>query len=299
MSKPPEKADGAFRTIREVADWLVVPTHVLRFWESKFPQIAPVKGPGGRRYYRPEDMRLLGGIKVMLHDQGMTIRAVGQKIDDEGIEPVAALSPELEMPRQPIQRTRRVIRNGEEETSRVVPFERRRPADESAPGKAAHPDQPDAPRTAREAPVPAVDDPAPQPTDAPPEPDLPDTDMPDTAPAPEVPAEPVVTAPPGDETPAPTPPGDTETAPIPGDLPPEPEVADAQPVDPPAEGADIAPPSLELPPLDVATVPPTLAALRLARAAKGVPAPERRRLRRVVRKLRGLIEEIEEELERG
>ena len=62
-----------------------MPTHVLRFWESKFDQIAPVKGAGGRRYYRPEDMRLLGGIKVMLHDQGLTVRGVGQKIDDDGV----------------------------------------------------------------------------------------------------------------------------------------------------------------------------------------------------------------------
>ncbi|MFU8777441.1 MAG: MerR family transcriptional regulator, partial [Roseovarius sp.] len=61
------KAADAFRTISEVADWLDVPAHVLRFWESKFPQIKPVKRAGGRRYYRPADMALLGGIKVLLH----------------------------------------------------------------------------------------------------------------------------------------------------------------------------------------------------------------------------------------
>ncbi|GIT90486.1 hypothetical protein JANAI62_00320 [Jannaschia pagri] len=120
MAKAPEKSDGAFRTIREVADWLGVPTHVLRFWESKFDQIAPVKGAGGRRYYRPEDMRLLGGIKVMLHDQGLTIRAVGQKIEDDGVDPVMALSPEVEMPEGPPARTRRVIRQGDEPATEPV-----------------------------------------------------------------------------------------------------------------------------------------------------------------------------------
>ena len=69
-----EKSPDAFRTISEVADWLDVPTHVLRFWESRFKQIKPVKRAGGRRYYRPSDMALIGGIKVLLHDEGMTIR---------------------------------------------------------------------------------------------------------------------------------------------------------------------------------------------------------------------------------
>ncbi|NBX42908.1 MAG: MerR family transcriptional regulator, partial [Rhodobacteraceae bacterium] len=70
------KSPDAFRTIREVADWLGVAAHVLRFWESKFTQIKPIKRAGGRRYYRPTDMRLIGGIKVLLHDEGMTIRGV-------------------------------------------------------------------------------------------------------------------------------------------------------------------------------------------------------------------------------
>lgn len=89
----PKSAD-AFRTIREVADWLGVPTHVLRFWESKFDQVKPVKGPGGRRYYRPDDMRLLGGIRVLLHEQGMTIRGVQKMIKDGGLEEIEGLSPE-------------------------------------------------------------------------------------------------------------------------------------------------------------------------------------------------------------
>jgi len=72
-----KKARDAFRTISEVANWLDVPAHVLRFWESKFTQIKPVKRAGGRRYYRPADMRLIGGIKMLLHDDGLTIREEG------------------------------------------------------------------------------------------------------------------------------------------------------------------------------------------------------------------------------
>jgi DNA-binding transcriptional MerR regulator len=68
------KSANAFRTISEVAEWLDLPTHVLRFWESKFLQIKPVKRAGGRRYYRPRDMQLIGGLKKLLHDDGMTIR---------------------------------------------------------------------------------------------------------------------------------------------------------------------------------------------------------------------------------
>ena len=71
-----QKSRDAFRTISEVAEWLDGPTHVLRFWESRFSQIKPVKRAGGRRYYRPSDMQVIGGVKTLLHDQGMTIRAV-------------------------------------------------------------------------------------------------------------------------------------------------------------------------------------------------------------------------------
>ncbi|MDG3040361.1 MerR family transcriptional regulator [Roseicyclus marinus] len=91
------KSSQAFRTIREVADWLDVAAHVLRFWESKFPQIKPVKRAGGRRYYRPADMELVGGIKVLLHDRGMTIRGVQKMIREEGVATVSALSPPIDM----------------------------------------------------------------------------------------------------------------------------------------------------------------------------------------------------------
>ena len=90
-----EKSKDAFRTISEVADWLDVPTHVLRFWESRFSQIKPVKRAGGRRYYRPSDMRVIGGVKVLLHDQGMTIRGVQKLFREEGIKHVSGFSPDL------------------------------------------------------------------------------------------------------------------------------------------------------------------------------------------------------------
>jgi resuscitation-promoting factor RpfA len=88
------KAPDAFRTISEVADWLDTPAHVLRFWESKFVQIKPVKRAGGRRYYRPEDMALLGGIKALLHEQGLTIKGVQKILREKGVRHVAALGPQ-------------------------------------------------------------------------------------------------------------------------------------------------------------------------------------------------------------
>jgi DNA-binding transcriptional MerR regulator len=88
MDKSPE----AFRTISEVAEALETPAHVLRFWESRFPQIRPVKRAGGRRYYRPADVALLTGIKRLLHDEGMTIRGVQKILREQGIRLVAGLS---------------------------------------------------------------------------------------------------------------------------------------------------------------------------------------------------------------
>ncbi len=88
------KSTSAFRTISEVSDWLGVPPHVLRFWESKFTQIKPVKRAGGRRYYRPEDMALLGGIRMLLHEQGMTIKGAQKVLREKGIKHVIALGPD-------------------------------------------------------------------------------------------------------------------------------------------------------------------------------------------------------------
>lgn len=87
-----DKSPDAFRTITEVAEWLDTPAHVLRFWESRFPQIKPVKRAGGRRYYRPIDMLLLGGIKKLLHEDGITIKGVQNLLREKGIKHVQSLS---------------------------------------------------------------------------------------------------------------------------------------------------------------------------------------------------------------
>lgn len=87
-----DKSPDAFRTISEVAEHLDTPAHVLRFWESRFPQIKPVKRAGGRRYYRPSDVALLTGIKRLLHDEGLTIRGVQKILRDHGVRQVAGLT---------------------------------------------------------------------------------------------------------------------------------------------------------------------------------------------------------------
>lgn len=87
MDKSPE----AFRTISEVAEVLDVPPHVLRFWETRFTQVKPVKRGGGRRYYRPEDVRLLRGIRGLLYDDGMTIKGVQKILRERGLRHVIGL----------------------------------------------------------------------------------------------------------------------------------------------------------------------------------------------------------------
>ncbi len=89
------KSAEAFRTISEVAEWLETETHVLRFWESKFSQIKPVKRAGGRRYYRPKDMLIIGGIKKLLHEDGLTIKGTQRIIKDQGLDYVSNLSKPL------------------------------------------------------------------------------------------------------------------------------------------------------------------------------------------------------------
>lgn len=86
-----DKSPDAFRTISEVAEVLETPAHVLRFWETRFPQIRPVKRAGGRRYYRPNDVALITGIKYLLHNEGMTIRGVQKMLRDQGVRHVASL----------------------------------------------------------------------------------------------------------------------------------------------------------------------------------------------------------------
>jgi DNA-binding transcriptional MerR regulator len=80
-----DKAPDAFRTISEVADDLDVPQHVLRFWETRFSQIKPMKRGGGRRYYRPDDVDLLRGIRHLLYGEGYTIRGVQRILKENGI----------------------------------------------------------------------------------------------------------------------------------------------------------------------------------------------------------------------
>lgn len=78
------KSADAFKTISEAADSLDLPQHVLRFWETRFPQVKPLKRGGGRRYYRPEDVMLLKGIRHLLYDQGFTIKGVQRILKEDG-----------------------------------------------------------------------------------------------------------------------------------------------------------------------------------------------------------------------
>jgi DNA-binding transcriptional MerR regulator len=87
-----DKAPDAFRTISEVADELDIPQHVLRFWETRFSQIKPMKRSGGRRFYRPDDVDLLRGIRRLLYGEGYTIRGVQRILKEQGIKAVQRLS---------------------------------------------------------------------------------------------------------------------------------------------------------------------------------------------------------------
>ena len=97
-----EKAPDAFRTISEVADDLDVPQHVLRFWESRFRDIKPMKRGGGRRYYRPEDIHLLRGIRHLLYGEGYPSRGVQRILREQGVKFVQAVwrpeAPQLARP---------------------------------------------------------------------------------------------------------------------------------------------------------------------------------------------------------
>ena len=83
------KSQQAFRTISEVSSELDVPAHVLRFWETKFPQIKPMKRGGGRRYYRPEDISLLKGVREMLHVDGYSIKGVQKALREQGVRAIS------------------------------------------------------------------------------------------------------------------------------------------------------------------------------------------------------------------
>ena len=132
----PKSAD-AFRTISEVADWLETPAHVLRFWESKFSQVKPVKRAGGRRYYRPADMKLLGGIKKLLHDDGMTIKGVQKMLRDQGAPYVSDLSQPLGDAADDVE-----IETGTQNSASTAPPQAIAPPSEPEPASAA-PEEPE------------------------------------------------------------------------------------------------------------------------------------------------------------
>ena len=93
-----EKSPEAYRTIREVADSLDLPQHVLRFWETRFPQIRPLKRAGGRRYYRPDDIERLRLIKRLLYDEGYTIKGVQKLFKEQGVQALSSVALPLREP---------------------------------------------------------------------------------------------------------------------------------------------------------------------------------------------------------
>jgi len=101
-SRRQAKSAAAFRTISEVASELEVPQHVLRFWESKFSQIRPLKRGGGRRYYRPEDVTLLRRIRQCLYDDGYTIKGVQRLLREGQLRPADQLEPLADLDSEPI-----------------------------------------------------------------------------------------------------------------------------------------------------------------------------------------------------
>ena len=105
----PRKAAGAFRTISEVADELHIPQHVLRFWETKFPQVKPLKRGGGRRYYRPDDIVLLKRVADLLYTQGYTIKGVQRLLRDGGGRLADDIPPATEAERQAAEAERELV----------------------------------------------------------------------------------------------------------------------------------------------------------------------------------------------
>jgi len=125
----PHKSAEAFRTISEVAIELDVPQHVLRFWESRFVQIRPVKRAGGRRYYRPEDIDLLKGIRALLYGDGLTIRGVQKVLKERGLRHVADLGRgETHSPEPQVQVIEKIVY-----IEKPVPVAASVPAIEAAP----------------------------------------------------------------------------------------------------------------------------------------------------------------------
>lgn len=100
-SRRSRKSENAYRTISEVAGEIDVPAHVLRFWETKFPSVKPLKRGGGRRYYRPADIDALRRIRDLLYDDGLTIRGVQKLLKVHGGNPPAGIASEVALPTPP------------------------------------------------------------------------------------------------------------------------------------------------------------------------------------------------------
>jgi DNA-binding transcriptional MerR regulator len=96
------KGPDAFRTISEAADELNVPQHVLRFWETRFSFIRPMKRAGGRRFYRPQDIAVLRGVKTLLHEDGFTIKGVQKLHKDEGLKRLLSATPGMRVSRRTV-----------------------------------------------------------------------------------------------------------------------------------------------------------------------------------------------------
>ena len=127
------KTAQAFRSISEVCQWLDLQSHVLRFWESKFKEIKPVKRANGRRYYRPEDLALIGGIKVMLHDQGKTIGNVQELLKTKGRKAVELQTPAINFSAQRTPVNPAPVPNAAVQTASETPYTADRLADDIAP----------------------------------------------------------------------------------------------------------------------------------------------------------------------
>lgn len=124
-AKSAKKAQGAFRTISEVADELDVQQHVLRFWETKFSQVKPLKRGGGRRYYRPEDVALLKHIHYLLYTEGYTIKGVQKLLKGQGKNQIAAQQAASETPEEAVtakvqSQAANVAKAQEEAPARVI-----------------------------------------------------------------------------------------------------------------------------------------------------------------------------------
>lgn len=143
-----DKSPDAFRTISEVADDLDLPQHVLRFWETRFAQIKPLKRGGGRRYYRPDDIDLLKGIRHLLYGQGYTIRGVQRILKSDGVRFVQSIGRgELNVEAAPVgdhtdgeEPPRAEVAGGADPRIDEAPadLEARMASGEAAPSRAAH-----------------------------------------------------------------------------------------------------------------------------------------------------------------